>query len=57
MKRRNKKTFGPVLMIMLITFIIIIVSFLFSILQIRADKTSIINGNLEKSVVTVKNIL
>ena len=57
MKRRNKKTFGPVLMIMLITFIIIIVSFLFSILQIRADKTSIINGNLETSVVTVKNIL
>lgn len=57
MKRKNKKTFGPVLMIMLITFIIIIVSFLFSILQIRADKTSIINGNLETSVVTVKNIL
>ncbi len=57
MKRKNKKTFGPVLMIMLITFIIIIVSFLFSILQIRADKTSIINGNLETSVVTVRNIL
>lgn len=57
MRRKNKKTFGPVLMIMLITFVIIIVSFLFSILQIRADKTSIINGNLETSVVTVKNIL
>lgn len=56
-KRKKTKTYGPVLMIMLITLIIILISFVFSILQIRADKTAIVNGNLETSVVTVRNIL
>jgi Putative p-aminobenzoyl-glutamate transporter len=57
MKKRKKLSLGPVFAIMIITLVIILISVVFSFLQVRADKTEIVNGYLETSVVSVKNIL
>lgn len=56
-EKRKKKMLGPVIAIMLLTFIIIIASAVFSLLQIDAEQTSIVKDSLETSVVTVNNIL
>ncbi|MCI9233111.1 MAG: hypothetical protein HFH08_00770 [Bacilli bacterium] len=58
MKKKNKKKFmlGPVITIILLTFIIMFLSSLFSILGIQGHRTAIVNGTLESSLVTVKNI-
>lgn len=55
--KRKKKMLGPVLAIILLTFIIIVTSAFFSLLQIDAEQTSIVKGSLETSVVSVNNIL
>lgn len=55
--KKNKKMLGPVIAIILLTFIIIITSAVFSLLQIDAEQTSIVKNSLETSVVTVNNIL
>lgn len=55
-RRKEKLSLGPVFMIMILILIIMFMSLLFSLLQIRGDKTSIINGALETSVVSVQNI-
>lgn len=54
--KKNKKNLGPIIVIMLITFIIMIASLLFSILQFEGQKATIINGTVEMSMVTVRNI-
>lgn len=56
-KTRNKKLLGPVITIIILTFIIVFMSAIFSLLQIDAEQTSIIKGSLETSIVTVNNIL
>ncbi len=56
-RKRNKKMLGPVITIFILTFIIVILSAVFSLLQISADKTVIGNTSLESSVITVNNIL
>ncbi len=55
--KKNKKMLGPVIAIILLTFIIIVTSAVFSLLQIDAEQTSIVKNSLETSVVTVNNIL
>ena len=55
-KRKERLSLGPVFTIMIMILIIMITSFIFSILQIRGDRTSIVNGTLETSVVSVQNI-
>ncbi|HPF83164.1 MAG TPA: AbgT family transporter, partial [Bacilli bacterium] len=56
-KKNKKKMLGPVITIMIMTFIIIILSSIFSLLGITANKTTIVNGSLETSLTTVNNIL
>lgn len=56
MKKKKKLSLGPVFTIMIIILVVVIVSVLFSILQVRSDKTAIVNGALETSVVSVRNI-
>ena len=55
--KKKKKMLGPVITIILLTFIIIVTSTVFSLLQIDAEQTSIVKSSLETSVVTVNNIL
>lgn len=55
--KKNKKMLGPVIAIILLTFIIIITSAVFSLLQIDAEQTGIVKNSLETVVVTVNNIL
>jgi aminobenzoyl-glutamate transport protein len=56
MKKKKKVEIGPVFTIMIISLILMVVSFVFSIFGISGLKTSIVSGTLETSVVTVKNI-
>lgn len=56
-KKKEKLSLGPVFTIMILTLIIIVISFLFSILQIQGNQAEIVNGVLETSVISVKNIL
>lgn len=58
MKKKNKKKFmiGPVITIIILTFLLMFLSSIFSILGIQGHKTAIANGALESSLVTVKNI-
>ena len=53
----KKKMLGPVIAIMLLTLIIVILSAVFSMLQIVAEQTAISKNALETSIVTVNNIL
>ena len=54
--KKEKRKFSPILTITFITLIIMIMSLIFSILGIEGQKTILTNGNLETSLVTVKNI-
>ncbi len=55
---RKKKTvlLGPVITIVLLTFFIMVISSIFSILDIQGEVSKITNNSLETSVVGVKNI-
>ena len=53
----KKKMLGPVIAIMLLTLIIVILSAVFSMMQIVAEQTAISKDALETSIVTVNNIL
>lgn len=56
MKKDKKFSLGPVLTIMIMIFVIALISAICSILQVRGDKTSIVSGTLETSVISVHNI-
>lgn len=58
MKKKNQKKLmlGPVITIILLTIVLMFLSSIFSILGIGGQKTAIINGALESSMVTAKNI-
>lgn len=55
-KKRHNKLFGPIVTILLLTFLIMIVSSILSLVGFEADKTIINNGQLETNLVTVNNI-
>lgn len=57
MKKKEKLNLGPVFTIMILIVIVVLASVLCSFLQVRADKTSIVNGSLETSVTSVRNFL
>lgn len=54
--RKKGKSLNPIFTIVILTFIIMLVSFLFSILGIEGHKSTIVNDSLESSLTTVKNI-
>ena len=58
MKKKKKKNrlFGPIVTILIMTFLIMIASFILSIIGFEADKTIITNGHLETNLITVNNI-
>ena len=55
--RIKKKMLGPVITMIILTFVVTLMSSFFSLLEIDAEKTEIIRGSLETSIVTVNNIL
>lgn len=55
-KKKKKLMLGPVITIIVLAFLIMFLSSIFSRLGIKGYKTSIVNGALESSLVTVKNI-
>ncbi len=56
-KEKKDRKKGPVLVIGLMTLAIAVLSFVFSMLEIEGSQTTIANGTLESSLVTVKNVL
>lgn len=56
-KKNKKKMLGPVITIIIMTFIIVLLSAIFSLLGITGNQTLIVNGSLETSLATVNNIL
>lgn len=56
-KNKNKKVFGPITVMIAISIIIILISFIASLLGVQAEKTVINNGVLETSLTTVNNFL
>ena len=56
-RKKNKKLFGPIVTILILTFLIMIVSSILSLLGFESDKTVISNGHLETNLVTINNIL
>lgn len=56
-KNKNKKVFGPITVMIVISTIIILTSFITSLLGVQAEKTVINNGVLETSLTTVNNFL
>jgi aminobenzoyl-glutamate transport protein len=57
MKKNKKILLGPVITIILLTFVIMVVSAIASGLNIQGETTKIVNGSLETSVVTVRSVL
>lgn len=55
-RKKNKIELGPVFTIMLMSFILMLVSVIFSITGIGAHQTNIVGDTLETSLITVKNI-
>ena len=57
-KKKDKKKImlGPVITIIILTIILMFLSTIFSMLEVQGQKTAIVNGTLESSLVTVQNI-
>ena len=55
--KKEKKMLGPVITIILLTFIIVLLSAIFSLLQVSAEQTVIGKDSLETMIITVNNIL
>ena len=55
-KKQEKKKYNPTFTIFIITIVIMIASFIFSILGIDAEKAAVVNGTLETSLSVVNNI-
>lgn len=56
-KKKKKKILGPITVIMIICAIIMVASLITSSLGLQAEKTTIVNGKLETSLITSNNIL
>lgn len=56
-KLKNKKVFGPITIMIVISAIIILTSFVTSLFGVQTEKTVINNGVLETSLTTVNNFL
>lgn len=56
-KRIKDKVYGSVFVVVILTILISIISFLFSIFGVEAYKTVVNNGTLESTLVTAKNVL
>lgn len=55
-KKKIKKSYNPTFTIAVITIVIMLASFVFSILGIDAERAAIVNGTLETSLCVVNNI-
>lgn len=56
MKKHKKRSYSPIFMLIILTLIIMLVSFAFDLFGIEGQKAAIVNGTLETSLTTVKNI-
>lgn len=56
MKNKKRRSYSPIFVIAIITLIIMIASFVFSIIGIDGQKSVVANGTLESSLSVVKNI-
>lgn len=56
-KNKKKILLGPVITIIILIFTISIMSAIFSLLEVQGQKTEIVKGVLETSLVTVNNVL
>ena len=56
-KNKDKKTWGPIVAIGFLTLAIIVLSAVFSLLEIEGQKAAIVNGSLEVSMITVQNFI
>ena len=55
--KKKKKILGPITVMLIISAVIMITSLITSSLGVRAEKTIIVNGKLETSLITPNNIL
>lgn len=55
-RKKKKKSFNPIFTILILTVLIMVFSLIFSLLGIEGHKSTIVNGSLESSLTTVKNI-
>ena len=53
----KKKRLGPVITIILLTLIVVLLSSFFSFIELDAQRTEIVRGTLETSLITVNNVL
>jgi len=56
-KKKKEKVFGPVSVIIILTLVICVLSFIVSVLGLESHETLISNGTLESSLINVKNML
>ena len=56
MKKKKNILLGPVITIVILTFLVMIISSICSLLDVQGEVTKVNNGTLETSVVNVKNI-
>ncbi|MBS7020892.1 MAG: AbgT family transporter [Firmicutes bacterium] len=55
-QKKKKKSLNPIFTILILTLFIMLLSLIFSLLGIDGHKSTIVNGSLESSLTTVKNI-
>ncbi len=56
-KERQKRKISPIVSILIMTFFIIVISLILSLLGLEGQKTTIVNNKLETSLITIKNII
>lgn len=57
MKKQVKLHISPIMVLIIITFIVMIISYILFKLGVGVQKTIIVNGSLETSLVTINNVL
>ncbi len=55
--KKKKKILGPITVMLIISAVIMVISLITSSFGVRAEKTIIVNGKLETSLITANNIL
>lgn len=56
MEKRKKRSYNPIFMLIILTLVIMIASLIFDFLGIEGQKAAVVNGTLETTLTTVKNI-